>query len=167
MKPLNRTILKSTFRNGITLKGIDGVLETFGGVLFWLFPPSKLNSIVVTLSQHELSRDPHDFIAIHVLRVSEKLLSGNKLFVSLYLLSHGLTKVILVVALWMNALWAYPLTIVVFAAFSVYQMYRYSFTHSIVLLLLTIFDIAIIYLTWMEWREQETERAKRIPRISE
>jgi uncharacterized membrane protein len=95
------------------------------------------------------------------------LLSGNKLFVSLYLLSHGLTKVILVVALWMNALWAYPLTIVVFAAFSVYQMYRYSFTHSIVLLLLTIFDIAIIYLTWMEWREQETERAKGIPRRSE
>ena len=167
MKPLNRSILKSTFRTGITLKGIDGVLETVGAVLFWLVPQSKMNTIVGILSQHELSHDPHDFIAIHLLRVTEKLLSGNKLFASLYLLSHGLTKVILVVALWMNALWAYPLTIVVFAAFSVYQMYRYSFTHSIVLLVLTIFDVAIIYLTWMEWREQEAERAKGIPRRSE
>jgi uncharacterized membrane protein len=167
MKPLNRTILKSTFRTGITLKGIDGALETIGGVLFLLFPASKVNAIVAILSQQELSRDPHDFIAIHLLRVTEKLLSGNKLFASLYLLSHGLTKVILVAALWMNALWAYPLTIVVFAAFSVYQMYRYSHTHSIVLLLLTVFDVAIIYLTWMEWREQKTERANGIPRRSE
>ncbi|MGC1686839.1 MAG: DUF2127 domain-containing protein [Candidatus Acidiferrales bacterium] len=160
MKQLSRTLLKSTFRTGITFKGIDGVLETVGGVLFLLFPPSKVNAIVTILSQHELSHDPHDFIAIHVLRLSEKLLSSNKLFAALYLLSHGLTKVILVVGLWMNALWAYPLTIGVFAAFSVYQTYRYSHTHSIVLLFLTIFDVALIYLTWMEWREQEAERAK-------
>ena len=163
MKPLIRTLLKSTFRTGITVKGIDGVLETIGGVLFLIFPPSKMNAIVTILSQHELSHDPHDFIAIHVLRLSEKLLSGNKLFAALYLLSHGLTKVILVVALWMNALWAYPLTIVVFAAFSFYQMYRYSHTHSSLLLLLTIFDVVLIYLTWMEWREQKGQRTKDKP----
>ena len=163
MKPLIRTLLKSTFRTGITVKGIDGVLETIGGVLFLIFPPSKMNAIVKILSQHELSHDPHDFIAIHVLRLSEKLLSGNKLFAALYLLSHGLTKVILVVALWMNALWAYPLTIVVFAAFSFYQMYRYSHTHSSLLLLLTIFDVVLIYLTWMEWREQKGQRTKDKP----
>jgi uncharacterized membrane protein len=162
MKPLNRSILKSTFRTGITLKGIDGVLETVGAVLFWLVPQSKMNTIVGILSQHELSHDPHDFIAIHLLRVTEKLLSGNKLFASLYLLSHGLTKVILVVALWMNALWAYPLTIVLLAVFSVYQMYRFTHTHSIAMLLLTIFDGAIIYLTWMEWREQKAQRANGI-----
>lgn len=163
MKALNGSILRDTFRTGITLKGIDGVLETIGGVLFWLFPPAKMNAIVTTLSQHELSRDPHDFIAIHVLRVSEKLLSGNKLFAALYLLAHGLTKIILVVALWMNALWAYPLTIVVLAAFSVYQTYRFTHTHSIILLFLTIFDVALIYLAWMEWREQKAQRAKVIP----
>ena len=95
--------------------------------------------------------------------VTEKLLSGNKLFASMYLLSHGLTKLVLVIALWMNALWAYPLTIVVFAAFSAYQMYRYAHTHSIAMLLFTIFDVALIYLTWMEWREQKSERANRIP----
>jgi uncharacterized membrane protein len=155
----NQAILKSTFRAGITLKGIDGVLETVGGALLWVIPPSAMNAIVRILSQHELSSDPHDFIAIHLLHVSEKLLSGNKMFASLYLLSHGVTKVALVVALWMNELWAYPLTIFVFAAFSAYQMYRYSHTHSITLLLLTIFDVVLIYLTWLEWREQKTLRA--------
>ena len=95
---------------------------------------------------------------IHLLRASEMLLSSNRLFASMYLLSHGATKVILVVALWMNALWGYPLTIFVFGAFGAYQMYRYSDTHSIAMLLHSIFDAALIYLTWMEWREQNAEK---------
>jgi uncharacterized membrane protein len=163
MKPRSRTILKDTFRAGITIKGIDGLLETIGGLLLWFIRPSAMNAILRFLSQHELSRDPHDYIAIHILRSSETLLSGNKLFASMYLVSHGATKVILAVALWMNELWAYPVTIFVFAAFSAYQMYRFSHTHSIAMLLLTIFDVVLIYLAWMEWRDQEALRANRIP----
>src|SRR6266478_4010969 len=130
MKLRTRIILKNAFKTGITLKGIDGVLETIGGLLLWLIPPSALNPIVRVLTQHEISHDHQDFIAVHVLRASATLLSSNRLFASLYLLAHGATKVVLVVALWMNALWAYPLTIFVFAAFSAYQLYRYSHTHS-------------------------------------
>jgi uncharacterized membrane protein len=163
MKPRSRTILKDTFRAGITIKGIDGLLETIGGLLLWFIRPSAMNAILRFLSQHELSRDPHDYIAIHILRSSETLLSGNRLFASMYLLSHGAAKVVLVIALWMNELWAYPLTIFVFAAFSAYQMYRFSHTHSIAMLLLTIFDVVLIYLTWMEWRDQKALRANRIP----
>jgi uncharacterized membrane protein len=162
MKPQNRTILKSTFRAGITLKAIDGVLEIVGGVWLWLIPPSAMNSVIRVLVEHELSRDPHDLIAIHLLRASEMLLSSNRLFASIYLLSHGAVKVVLVVSLWRNAQWAYPLTIFVFGGFSTYQMYRYSHTHSIAMLLLTIFDVAIIYLTWMEWREQKAEKQSQL-----
>ena len=158
MKPRTRIILKNTFRTGITLKGIDGVLETIGGVLLWLIHPSAMNAIVRVFCQHELSRDPQDFIALHLFRASETLLSGNRLFASLYLLSHGATKIVLVVALWMDALWAYPLTIFVFAAFGAYQMYQYSHTHSIAMLLHTIFDVVLICLTWLEWREREALR---------
>jgi uncharacterized membrane protein len=154
MRARNRTILKSTFRIGITVKGIDGVLEVIGGVWLWLIHPSARNAIVRVLAQHELSRDPHDFIAVHLLRTSEMLLSSHRMFASIYLMSHGAIKVILVIALWMNALWAYPLTIFVFGGFSLYQMYQYAHTHSIAMLLLTIFDLLIIYLTWMEWRER-------------
>src|ERR1700676_64942 len=100
MKPQNRTILKSAFRAGITLKAIDGVLEILGGMLLWLIFPSATNSVVRVLVEHELSSDPHDFIAIHLLRTSEMLLSSNRLFASMYLLSHGAVKIILVVALW-------------------------------------------------------------------
>jgi uncharacterized membrane protein len=154
MKPRIRTNLDTAFHAGITLKGIDGLFETVGGLLLWLIRPSQVNSIVRFLTQHELSHDPHDFIAVHLFGPSATLLSSNRLFASLYLLTHGATKVVLVVALWRNALWAYPLTIFVFVAFSAYQLYRYSHTHSIAMLLLTIFDVLLICLTWLEWRER-------------
>jgi uncharacterized membrane protein len=158
MKPQNRTLLKRTFRAGIMLKAVYAVLEVIGGISLWLIPPSAMTSVVRAVVEHELSGDRHDFIAIHVLRTSKVLLSSNRLFASMYLLSHGAVKVILVIALWMNALWAYPLTIFVFGGFGAYQMYRYSHTHSIAMLLLTIFDAALICLTWMEWREQKAEK---------
>jgi len=153
-----KSILRGTFRAGITMKGVDGVLETIGGVLLWFIKPSSMSWTMRVLCQHELSRDPHDFIAAHVRHASERLAHSDPLFASIYLLSHGLIKVVLAVALWLNDLWAYPLAIFVFSAFSVYQVYRYAHTHSPALLLLTVFDVAIIWLTWEEYRVQESTR---------
>lgn len=162
MKPRTALILRDTFRTGITLKGIDGVLETIGGVLVWFIKPSALSEPLQWLCQHELSRDPHDFIAMQLLHVSQKFANSDPLFASLYLLSHGLTKVVLVIALWLDRLWAYPLTIFVLGVFMVYQVYRFTHTHSVMLVVLTIFDGILIFLTWEEFREQERLRNERI-----
>jgi uncharacterized membrane protein len=160
MKPRSHAIFRNAFRASITIKGIDGALEAIGGLLLWLVHPSAMSALVRLLFLHEIPYDSHDFIRMHALHASETILGSHRLFASLYLLSHGVTKVAIVVALWMNKLWAYPLTMVVFGAFSVYQMYRYIYTHSIAMLILTIFDVLLIYLTWLEWREQEAHRAK-------
>jgi uncharacterized membrane protein len=64
-------------------------------------------------------------------------------------------KVALVLGLWMKKRWAYPLTIAVFGAFCVYQMYRYALTHSAWMLVLTILDVALIYLTWEQSQQQK------------
>ncbi len=151
--------LRASFRTGITLKGIDGLLEAVGGVLLWFIKPESLGSTLQEIFQHELSRDPHDFIAAHLLHVSEKFASSDPLFASIYLLSHGLVKAMLSVLLWMNKLWAYPLAIAVFSAFSIYQIYRYSHTHAFVLLVLTVFDVMIVYLTWEEYGAEKSRRA--------
>lgn len=158
-----RAIVKDTFWIGVTLKGIDGALETIGGVWLWFIHPSAFNAIVSVLSKHEFSHRPQLLTAFHTLYASEALWYAHRRFASIYLLSHGITKVILVIALWMNSLWAYPLTIVVFGGFSIYQIYRFTFTHSIAMLLLTIFDLSVIYLTWLQWRSEKTLRAGRDP----
>jgi Predicted membrane protein (DUF2127) len=49
-------------------------------------------------------------------------------------------------------LWYYPVAIIVFALFIAYQLYRYTFSHSVWLLLITALDIIVIALTWHEYR---------------
>jgi uncharacterized membrane protein len=160
------SLLKASFRTGITVKGIDSLFEAIGGVLLWFIKPEALGETLHTIFQHELSRDPHDFIAAHLLHASEKIAQSDPLFASIYLVSHGLVKATLCVLLWMNKLWAYPLAIAVFSAFCVYQVYRYSHTHSTFLVLLTVFDVAIVYLTWEEYvveRARRGAQAKAVP----
>ena len=45
------------------------------------------------------AQDPHDFIARHVLHSASQLSHSTTLFGAVYLLSHGIAKVVLVVAL--------------------------------------------------------------------
>jgi uncharacterized membrane protein len=156
-----KSILHGTFRTGITMKGIDGLFEMIGGILVWFIKPSAMSATIRAVCEHELSRDPHDFIAAHVLHISERLAHSDPLFASIFLLSHGFVKVVLAVFLWLGKLWAYPLAIFVFSAFSVYQIYRYTHTHSIALLVLTVFDVSIVWLTWGEYRVQKAARGAR------
>ena len=159
-KKLSHILLHDSFRVGITIKGVDGLLEAVGGALLW-FKVNSLNAWLQALCQHELARDKHDIIFRHISAASQKLASGSPLFASLYLLSHGLVKVVLVVCLWANRLWAYPLTIAVFGAFMVYHLYRFTHTHSWALIILTLFDGLLIFLTWKEYQDQKALKAKQ------
>ena len=154
------SLLHGTFRTGITLKGIGGLMETAGGVLLWFISPAALSAMVRNLLEREEQRDPYDFIAAHFLHLARDIGHADPTFASLYLLSHGVVKTILVIALWFNKYWAYPLTIAVFGGFMAYQVYRYTHTHSFALLALTIFDAAVVWLTWHEYQAQKKKRAR-------
>jgi uncharacterized membrane protein len=156
-------LLHESFRAGITLKGIDGILEAIGGIVLWSIKPSDLNRIALKFLEIDLPFDRHEFITTHLYRATEHLAYGGKHFASLYLLAHGLIKAVLVTALWFDALWAYPLTMVVFGLFCIFQVHRFLHTHSVVLLLLTLFDLLIVWLTWREYQDQKHQKAAHRP----
>jgi uncharacterized membrane protein len=159
-KERRQTLLHESFRAGITLKGIDGVLEAIGGVLLAFVKPDALNKIALKFLEFDLPFDRHEFILTHLYRATERLAdaNGSKHFASVYLLAHGLIKAVLVAALWFDALWAYPLTMFVFGLFCIYQIHRFLYTHSIAMILITVFDMLIIGLTWREYRDQKRTR---------
>ncbi|HEY2003713.1 MAG TPA: DUF2127 domain-containing protein [Candidatus Saccharimonadia bacterium] len=151
-KPHN--LLDRTFEIGIILKGIDGVVEVIGGLLLLVVPASLINSLAVSLTRGELSDDPHDFIATHLLRTAHGLTGTGLWYGALYLLSHGILKIVIVWALLRNKLWAYPWAIAFLLVFIVYQTYRVALDHSLGLTGLTIFDILVVWLTYREWNQQ-------------
>ena len=124
--------------------------------------PETINRILLSVLNHDLSDDPQDFIAAYIRRAFEHFATGGKHFASWYLLSHGVVKLVLVVALFRNQLWAYPSMIVTLSAFVCYQMYRFALTHSLAMILLTLFDLVVILLTWFEYVEQKSQRRTKL-----
>src|SRR5258708_6832583 len=84
-----KDLLDRTFEVAIILKGLDGALEVFGGLLLLVITPATINRVIAALTQHELSEDPHDFIATHLLNTAHGLTRSAVLFGSIYLLAHG------------------------------------------------------------------------------
>jgi uncharacterized membrane protein len=79
-----------------------------GGLLLLVVSPATIDRVVTSLTQHELSEDPHDFLATHLLKTAHGLTGSAVLFGAVYLLAHGLVKVVLVAALLKNQLWPIP-----------------------------------------------------------
>ena len=156
--------LDRTFRVSITLKGIDGVLEIVGGVILLFVAPNTLQHWAKMLTAHELAQDPHDFVAQHLLRSASTLSRSTTLFGAVYLLTHGIAKVVLVVALLRERLWAYPWTIALLGVFIVYQVYRLSYRLSVGLFLLTAFDVFVLVLTVLEYRRRRASGPRRAER---
>lgn len=132
-------------------KAVDGVLEVIGGAVLFFVNPGQINGMLRIFTQHELGEDPHDVLANILLHSAQHLTSGTKVFAAFFLLWHGVVKVGLVWALFRRHLWAYPVAILAFGLFLVYQVYRYSHSHSVWLLALSILDLFVIVLTWLEY----------------
>jgi uncharacterized membrane protein len=150
------------FEVGILLKGLDGLLEIAGGILLFFIKPEYLNSLALTLTQHELAEDPHDFLASHILHTTADLATGSLIFGAIYLLSHGLVKIVLVWEILHNRLWAYLGLIYLTIGFMIYQIYRWTYSHSLSLILLTVFDAVIVYLTVIEYRKRRHAQSEQV-----
>ncbi len=151
--------LDRTFRISVALKGLDGILEVVGGIALLLVPPATMQAWARSLTAHELAEDPHDFIARHLLHSASQLSHGTVLFGAVYLLTHGMAKIVLVVAVLRGRLWAYPWMMALLLVFIVYQVYRLSYRFTIGLLLLTLFDVFVLVLTVIEYRRRRTATA--------
>ena len=151
-RPPSANMLHHIFALGIWVKGLDGLLEIAGGLLLLLASNRTVNQIVVSLTQHELVEDPHDWIATTARNTVAHISANTQLFASIYLIAHGLIKIVLVSALLRGERWAYPAAIGFLSLFIAYQIYRLSYQFTPGLALLTLFDLLIVGLTWREYR---------------
>lgn len=147
-------MLHNTFEGSIVLKGLFALFESIMGAMLYFVPRRMLNRIVLTIGTLDLSRNRHDLINVHLRHLVAGVTGTGRHFAAAYLISHGLVKLVIVVELLRNRLWAYPLMIVVVGTFVGYQCYRFALTHSLAMAALTVFDLGVILLTALEYREQ-------------
>jgi uncharacterized membrane protein len=150
--PVNERRIRQIFDISLLLKGLHALVETAGGIALYLVSTNTIVALVNAATQEELIEDPNDFVATHLLSMAQHFSVATKSFYAFYLFGHGLIKVWLVVGLFRNRLWSYPASLIALTGFIAYQLYRYSYTHSVGLMLLTLFDLFVIALIWHEWR---------------
>jgi uncharacterized membrane protein len=80
----------------------------------------------------ELREDPTDLVANMLLHSTRNVIRSRTLAIA-FLPVHGAAKVLLVARLVSNKLWSYPANIVVFGAFTVYQLYELGHQYSLFL----------------------------------
>ena len=147
------------FLVGIFFKGLDGILECIGGTLLLFIRQGTIAKYTVMLFHHELAEDPDDLIANYLVHLAFHISHNTQLFAAVFLLVHGVIKIALVAGLYLQKLWVYPLAEVILVLFAAYQLYRFSHTLSILLLLLTLVDMFIIFLIWIEYKRLKSPLA--------
>lgn len=145
-------MLELVYRVGVGIKGLDGLIEFAGGLVLW-FAPGLLDAALSPLQQ----TDANDVaLRISIARwadgLDDSLASNSLLFVILFLLTHGIVKIVLVYCLLKEFHWAYPYALGVLVLFAGYQLYVLVQTPTIVMGMVTALDVAIIWLVWREWR---------------
>lgn len=145
-------LIHKTFLVGVLLKGLNGFLEIIGGIAVLIVAPNSWHQLAKILTRAELIEDPHDFIATFLLNITSHISDSATLFGSIYLLSHGIIKLALIIGLLTKRLWTYPLAMVIFFIFIISQLYYYMHKPSVTLIVLSILDIFVIWLTYLEYR---------------
>ena len=157
-KPASSSLRSSLFRGGILLKGLDGAIEIVAGLALWILNPGRIINLVHRITAHEISQTHNDFVIRHLRHAAAGVSLSGEHFMAVYLFLHGVVKVVVVLALLRGKLWAYPVAIAVFGAFVIYQVYRFTNTHAIGLLILASIDLAVTILIALEYRSELSRR---------
>ncbi|HDL8739184.1 TPA: DUF2127 domain-containing protein [Yersinia enterocolitica] len=155
----------AVFEVSLLLKAILAIMEIVAGILTFFVTPQLLLNILHRITQVEFIEDRGDVIAHYLLHAAQSLSISSLHFAAFYLLIHGIVKLWVIIGLWRKKLGYYPEAVVIFSLFIIYQLYRYTFTHSIMLILITILDLVVIVLTVLEYRQlrQEQKRLQAKP----
>ncbi|MDO5646522.1 DUF2127 domain-containing protein [Paracoccus sp. (in: a-proteobacteria)] len=145
-------VLHGLFQASIAMKAAFATLETLSGAALLWASNDALIGLVDWLTHAELIEDPTAPVAGWLVAQAARFDASSQHFYALYLLGHGAIKLVVLALLARRISFAYPLAMVAFAGFVVYQLHRWTLTGSPVMLALSAFDGLVIWLTWREWR---------------
>lgn len=154
------TTIDGVFRLSILIKGLDGILETLGGILLLVIPLQGLSDAAQWAAAWAVVQEPDGVLATSLLGITTNLTAVTAVLAALYLLAHGVVKLFLVWAVLKDKLWAFPLMIVFLLGFVGYQSYEIGRHLSWGLVALTAFDLLVVALTVVEFRKRLSVRRR-------
>ncbi len=130
----------------VALKGLHALIEIAGGIALALF-----NTDAIVRWLYAAGEGRPDWIEETLARFARTFTGQEHHYYVWFLVSHGLINLALVIGLLRGKLWAYPATFAVLSLFIAYQLYRFTYTHDIGLILLQRARRLVMALAWHEY----------------
>lgn len=138
----------------IVAKGALGLLQLVTAVALSFGFLAQMPAFVRWLFRTELSEDPSDFLATHLLSLANIAPIENVTFYTVYFAVHGILHLSVVVALLSGFRLANQMAVAVLCMFVIYQLYEWFSIGGVMLLVLTAIDLLVIALTLFDHRQK-------------
>lgn len=155
------------FEASLVIKGSFALGETLSGLGLLLTPHGALLNLWAWLTNHKLTQDPTDAMALWFSQLADTFPVHVQHFYALYLLAHGVLKFVMVIMLARRILWGYPAAMIVLACFVIYQSVEFFTQGSLVLLALACLDAFMIVLVYREWNVLKLHRTSVVVAAAE
>jgi uncharacterized membrane protein len=139
------------FKTITILKGIHAIIEILLGITLLILSKEFISNVIIISVDGRLVGDPSGIIARYISQFGVDLSLSIKLFFSFYLIGHGIVNFSLVYGIIKKPSIAYPISLVAFIGFLIYQTYSYFISSSLWMLLIILFDILFIGLLFYEY----------------
>lgn len=152
-----KEIIHKAFKATIFTKAVYSILEITGSIILYFISANTLSKWISYIFSHEISQEPTDFIASHLIFSTQNISTNAKLFASIYLLIHGIVNLVIFISLWKNKYSAYPIITLILSILAAFQVYKLLNHFSYFLFFLTIIDVIIIFLIRFEYKNQKNK----------
>ncbi len=141
------------FRIGMGWRIFYGSLRLMLGFALLRVIGTPLAYLFYRIMSPAIIEDPNDFL----LRVTGPLLQHLSLtvtyFLAAYLIFWGIVDIFFSISLLKHRMWAFPVSIYLIGAFVLYELYRFSHTHSLILAGVIAIDLVLLWLIREEYHE--------------
>ena len=139
------------FKWSLLIKGVISLGEVVVGIGLLLVPWSVVASFIAWLRTYA-QNGANQALMAHLLKELSGFTQATVVFVAFYFLIRGVVKLGLIWQLLHNRYWAYPASLAVMGIFVLYQLYQLYTGGSLLIVMLTLFDIIVLGLIWHEYR---------------
>lgn len=146
------------FKATVIIKGLIAVGEVVFGFLFAFLSYDALFRFASVFTGDELAEHPADLLWGFIIAAFHSLVSTPRPVWAFIFLSHGIVKLVLIVALLYDKEWAFPWSAAIFTGFIAYQIWQMMFTPSWALVFVTALDAIVVALVLHEYRLHKRRR---------
>ncbi len=148
------------FRIGMAWRIFYGFLRLTLGFILLRLIGVPLSGIFYKIMSHELIEDPTDFFVQTIGPLLQQMSVTITYFLAAYLIFWGIIDILLSINLLKRKLWAFPISICLIGAFVLYEIYRFSYTHSFALASIIVADLILIWLIKKEYCKLKSSYSK-------